>query len=170
VFPFKWLRLLPDAGRSLDKTDPVDLGEDAALGVLRHHGFGLLVVQVQAVADDGFVVVAPARFLGPAQEAVHQFLVVGGQLEDHVELLVAVGEDLVKVIHLRGGTGVAVQEESVVHVGLAKAVADHLVGHAVRNEVTVVHELLSLEAKRGFTLHVGPEDVTGGDGHNAEAF
>ena len=63
----------------VDGADAVHLDEDAAFGVLGHHGFGLLVVQVQAVADDGFVV-TPARFLGAAEEAVHQFLVVGSQL------------------------------------------------------------------------------------------
>ena len=53
-----------------DLVDAVDLGQDAALGILGHHGFGLLVVKVQLVADDGFVVVAAAGFLGTAQETV----------------------------------------------------------------------------------------------------
>ena len=128
-----------------------------------------LVVQVQAVPDDGFVVVGASGFLGAAQQAGDQFLVVGRELQDDVELLVAVGEDPVEVVHLRGGARVAVQQEAVLDVVLAEAVADHLVGHAVRDEVAGVHVLLGFDAKRRLTLDVGAEDVAGGDRNDAEA-
>ena len=48
-------------GNLVDAADAVHLGEDAAFGILGDNGFGLLVVQVQAVADDGFVVVIRHR-------------------------------------------------------------------------------------------------------------
>jgi len=51
-------------GDFLDLAEAVNLSQDAAPGVLRHHGFGLLVVQIQSVADNGFIVVAAARLLG----------------------------------------------------------------------------------------------------------
>ena len=161
-----WIRFLAVL---VDSADAVHLGEDAAFGILRHNGFCLLVVQVKAVADDGFVVVAPARFLGPAQEAGHEFLIVGRQLQDDVELLLALGKDVVEVVHLGGGARVPVQQEAAGDVGLAEPVADHLVGYAVGNEIAGIHVLLGLDAKRCFALNVRPENVAGGDCHNAEA-
>ena len=38
-------------GDFVDGADAVHLGQDAALGILGHNGLGLLVVQVQPVAD-----------------------------------------------------------------------------------------------------------------------
>jgi hypothetical protein len=61
--------------------------------------------KVKAVVDDSFVVVAPAGLPGPAEQPVDQFFVVDSQLQDDVELLHALGEDLVEVVHLRGGAG-----------------------------------------------------------------
>jgi hypothetical protein len=84
----------------IDRAEAVNLGQDAALGVLGHNGLGLLVVQVQAVADDRHGVVAASGLLGTGQEPADQFLVVGSELEDCVELLVAVGQDLVEIVNL----------------------------------------------------------------------
>ena len=52
----------------VDPAQAVNLGQYAALGILRHHSFRLPVVQVQPVADHGLVVVAPPGFLGTVQE------------------------------------------------------------------------------------------------------
>ena len=84
---------LNQVGDLIDGTNAIDTAEDATLGVAGHHGFGLLVVQIQAVADDGFVVIAAAGLDGAAQQACHQFLVVGGQLHDDVELRIGRGQD-----------------------------------------------------------------------------
>lgn len=83
----------------------MDLGQDAALGVLRHNSFGLPMVEVQAVADDRFVVVRAPRFFRPAKQAVNELFVVGRQLQYDVELLVAFSEDLVQVVHLGNSPG-----------------------------------------------------------------
>jgi hypothetical protein len=153
----------------VDSADAVNLGEDSTFGVLGHNGLGLLVVQVQAVADDGLIVVAAAGLLGAAQKACNEFLLVSGQLQDDVEALVTIGQDLVQVINLRPCARVAVQQEAVVDVAPAEAVADHLVGHAVRNEVPGVHVLLRFDTERRFTRDVRAEDVAGGDRNDAEA-
>jgi hypothetical protein len=71
-------------GDLVDAAGAVNLGQDAALGVLGHNCLGLFVVQAQAVADDGLVVIAAPGFLGAAQKARDEFFVVGGQLEDDV--------------------------------------------------------------------------------------
>jgi hypothetical protein len=83
----------------------MDLGDDAALGVLCHYRFGLLVVEVQAVADDSFVVVRAPCFLRPAKQAGNELFVVGRQLKDDVQLPVAFGEDQIQVVNLGNGPG-----------------------------------------------------------------
>jgi hypothetical protein len=75
-------------GDLVDVADAVHLCQDASRSVRGHNCLGLLVVEVQPVADDGLVVVAAAGLLRTAQEPGNQFLVVRGQLEDDVELLV----------------------------------------------------------------------------------
>jgi hypothetical protein len=100
---------------------------------------------------------------------VHQFLIVGSQLQYDVELVITLGEDLIKVVHLGGGARVAVQQEAGLDVRLAESIAHHLVGDAVRNEVAGVDVLLGFDAKRRLSLYVGAEDVSRRDRHDAEA-
>jgi hypothetical protein len=56
-------------------------------------------------------------------------------LQDNVKVFPSLSEESVKVINLRGGARVAVQQEAALDVGLTEAVAHHLVGDGVWNEV-----------------------------------
>ena len=53
-------------------------------------------------------------------------------------------------------------------VGLGQPVGHHRHGDLVGHQVTGVHVGLGLLAELGLPAHVGPEDVTGGDGRHAE--
>ncbi|MDQ0923749.1 hypothetical protein QF038_002257 [Pseudarthrobacter sp. W1I19] len=92
-------------GDLLDAAHAIDLGQDAAPCILIHNGAGLLMVEVQAVADDGLIVVGAAGFLRPVKQAVNEFVIACRQLQYGIELLAAFGEDLVQVVRLRDVRG-----------------------------------------------------------------
>ena len=96
----------------VDPAQAVNLGQYAALGILRHHSFRLPVVQVQPMADHGLVVVASPGFLGAVQETGDQFLVVGSQLQDDVKDLVTRCQNVIQLVNLARGARVAVQQEA----------------------------------------------------------
>jgi hypothetical protein len=73
---------IEDTGGDLLGADSMYLGQDAATFKLLHNGPGLLVVQVQAVSDDGFIVVRACRLLRPMKHACNELFVSGRQLQD----------------------------------------------------------------------------------------
>ena len=115
------------------------------------------------MADGLFRVVRAALLACALGQALHDLVLVGGQLDDRGELLAVSGQQPVEVVDLRERPRVAVEEEAVCGVLLAQPVRDELVGQAVGDVVARVHDRLDLLAELGLVLDVGPEDVARGD-------
>ena len=106
---------------------------------------------------------------GPLEQAGDDGLGVGGDLDDDIEGQARGLQHGVELSDLRGGARVAVQEESVLAVGLGDAVGHHGVGDGVGDVLALVHVGLGLGAELGGAGDVGAEDVSGGDGRDVQA-
>ena len=162
-------RLHDAIGDDVDLAHAVDLNEQAALGVDVGQRRGGLGIDLEATADDGLGVVSASLLTGPLEQAGDDGLGVGGDLDDDVEGQARVLQHGFELTDLRGGAWVAVQEEAGPAVGLGDAVGDHGVGDGVGHVLALVHVGLGLGAELGGAGDVGAEDVSGGDGRDAEA-
>src|SRR5690606_36564115 len=125
--------------------------------------------QAQAVADDVFGVVCAAFDLCTLQQACHQLVVVGGQLQHCVQGDALGLQHCVQRVDLCAGARVAVQQEAGSHVVLVQAVFDHVVGDRIRYKVAIVDVLAGFDTQRGAALDVRAEDVAGGDRGDLQA-
>ena len=82
------------------------------------------------MADDLLGVVTATGFPCTAQQAGREFLVIGCELQDDVQRVAAVGQNPVQIVNLFDGARVPVQEEALLHIGLAEPVPDRLLAAA----------------------------------------
>ena len=71
---------------------------------------------------------------------------------------------------LLDGARVAVQDETLGHVGIVQTVVNELVGQFRGHQVTGVEVALGLQAEFGAFANVVPEQVAGGNLRDAELF
>ena len=129
-------------------------------------GRGLLGVDAESDPDGVLVVVGPALDLGPLEQPGHDLVDIGQQ-RDHGVQRPAVGRQLgVQSPDLGDRTGVAVQQEAVLAVGLSEPGGHDRVGEVVADVAAGVHDGPQLVGQRCLGGLHGPEDVSGRDRRN----
>ena len=99
-------------GDFVDRSETVDLDQQAAGAVEVEQRRGLLGVDLLTHPDRLFVVVGAATALGPLEQSSHDLVDVGHQGDHRVERLAGLGERGVEGLDLLEGARVAVEQEA----------------------------------------------------------
>ena len=122
------------------------------------------------MTNDLFVVIGTALLSSAVEQTLNQLIIVGNQQQNAVNLLALGFQDGVELVHLRGVTGIAIQQEAVGDITLVQAGTHHVVGDGVGDQVARVDVRLRFLTELGLFLNILAEDVAGGDGGNLQCF
>lgn len=112
--------------------------------------------------EDLVVRAARGRVDQTTSNTVDQQLVVNLELNGIAKRRLALGKHRVQTLGLGNGSGKAVQNETVLALGVVlQLVLDHVDHDFVRNKATLVHDLLSLEAEGSLLGNLRTQHITG---------
>jgi len=96
-------------------------------------------------------------------DPLDQLLIGNIDIQDHIDLLAQSGQNFVQSLRLGHGSGESVQHPSGLNIILGQAVFDDIDQQGIRNQLSCIHELLSLNPQGGAAADVLPQNVTGRD-------
>src|SRR5438876_794593 len=141
----------------------------ATLDVVGDEGGGIGLGHLEAGLDRRGRVVRATLLGGAARQAAQQLFLRHVEQQNAIEALAVLAQRGVNQLRLRGGAREAVEDGTVLRVGIRELFLDETEDHAVGDELAVVHVLLRLAAERGAFPHGGAEDVPSGDFAKAQA-
>src|SRR3954451_5957097 len=135
----------------------------------------LATVQVANPRNVGWgellVIDVPALGAGPSPgKAVEQHLIGGLHVNRLVDYLVSHAESLVQSRGLRSCPGEAVEQHTVLYIGLGDALYDHLDHELIRHQLALDHIFLGDPAELGSPLAVVPQEVAARYMHELQLF
>ena len=116
------------------------------------------MVEGDPMPDDVLCVVLAAFIGGPPEEALHDDVVVGSDLQNEIEGRTQASEYVVEGVDLMEVARIAVEEEPAGHVLLAQPGRDHAIGDVVGHELAARGVRISQAAQFVARAGVGPED------------
>src|SRR5690606_3181768 len=129
---------------------------------------GQLAVDVEPVAHDLDIVVGArrsttgrGRFPGAVDDAVHQDVGIGRDLDYPIQLHALLLEHGVQRLCLRDGARETVEDEAGLAVLGVEALGDDSVHNLVGDEIAAVHDFLGRKAHRGLLGNGRAQDIAG---------